>query len=645
MTRRTAVHVIVAAMFLCGAAFSVGQDSSKQTQTSHISRSGHINFSFDQVDVKTFVKLVGDITGRKFVVADDVDRKITIVSPLVKPDEVYPLFLSILESAGCSVVQDDKIHRVVALPKREIPVVPVIGVNEHVTSLGGIVTKIFHLQSVSAQDVARLLSSSISGGAKGAVGAIEETNHLIVTDTAESIRRVEKIVTEIDRPGLARITEIVPLKFAGAQDVANQLTMAVAENVTRASALRNRLPTAPDSSGDWNKREPSIIASQHSNSLLLVGTQSQIADLKRIVADMDVDAPSGRGRLNAIFLKYVPAEEAAKSISTLLEKTYNKQQQQQDQRRIAIAPSVVNNALLVDAMPGDFDVVKKLVDQLDQIPQQVHIDVLIIEHSIDDDVNIGVEMAALGMPSEVGDSVVLGANTLNSGTDTLMSMIQNGVIPGGLTVGIARGIRTDADGNLSVGYPGVLNINAFKKKGAVKLRSQTSLEAQNNREATVSIVNEIPILKSTIEGGSGTARDVIQNIDRIDVGVKLKLTPHVVPGGDVQMTLNPSIEAVIDSGSGDVNYTPTIARREVSTTVTVPNGRTIVIAGLTREDQSKVVRKVPILGSIPILGILFRHKIENLEKTNLIILVTPHIVTDIAAAENIMTDWRKKTDL
>jgi general secretion pathway protein D len=168
--------------------------------------------------------------------------------------------------------------------------------------------------------------------------------------------------------------------------------------------------------------------------------------------------------------------------------------------------------------------------------------------------------------------------------------------------------------------------------------------AQDNKEASVSIVNQIPILKSTIQGGSGTSRDVIQNIERMDVGIKLKITPHVIPNGQVRMELNPSIEAVVDAGPSG-QYTPTTARREVSTVVTVPDGETIVIAGLTREDKIKVVHKIPILGSIPLIGWLFRHTVDSTEKTNLLIFVTPRVMKNPAGALQLRQDLQKRTGL
>ena len=133
--------------------------------------------------------------------------------------------------------------------------------------------------------------------------------------------------------------------------------------------------------------------------------------------------------------------------------------------------------------------------------------------------------------------------------------------------------------------------------------------------------------------GSGSSRDYIQNIDRMDVGIKLKLTPHVNPDREIQLDLNPSIESVVEEGSDALRYTPTIAKREVKTTVTIPDRSTVVLSGLIREDTAKITTKVPLLGDIPVLGALFRSTSDTKRRTNLLIFVTPRIVTELNMAE------------
>ncbi len=603
-----------------------------------------INFSFDQVEVRSFVKLVGDITGKKFVLSDDVDGKITVVSPQVSREEVYPLFVSILESAGCSVIEEGDIIRVISLPKSDSQIAKVVGPDEELPK-SGVSTKVIRLKNVSAAQMKKVLEPHIRGGKLGAIAAIDETDHLLITDTVENIKRVEKIIAEIDAPGAARITEIVALKFASASDLADQLNAAVAETAGRAARLKNRLPSVPGISGQ--RRTAVLVPAPHANSLIVVGSDSQVEELKKIIARMDIDVPSGRGRLNAIFLKYLSAEDAAKSINALLGRSPATKggPRQASTRDIAIEAMAANNALLVDAQPGDFEVVKKLIEQLDTVPQQVHISVLIVEHKQSEGLNLGVEMAALDMPGSVGSTVLQGGSTLADGADNLMNAIQSGIFPNGLTVGVAYGSSVDSEGKVVPSFPAYMNIDAVKKSGNFKILAEPSLTQQNNIEASMNIVEEIPILTSTISGGTGTSRDVIENIERVDVGIKLKLTPYIIPGGDVRMKLNPSIEAIIDPGPSGTLFAPTIAKREVSTTVTVPDGRMIVIAGMTRTDIVSTDKRVTILGSIPIIGRLFRHTTESEQRSDLLIFVTPTIVTDIGKAETVMKEWQEKTGL
>jgi len=595
------------------------------------SNESYINFSFDQVAIPAFVKVVGEATGRKFVLGSGVEGEITVISPKVRKQDVYPLFLSILESAGCSVVQDGEVLRVVNVADRPTPVGPIVGVGED-TPETGVVTKVYRIQHVSASAMRKMLEPKVRGGRDGAVHAIDETNHLIVTDTAESIRKIDRLIEEIDLPGLARITAVVSLKYASAADVARELNQAMAESQTRGERLRGRLPAPSGTREDARRQSTVVVASPHANKLLLVGSQAQIEELKATIAHIDVDTPPGQGSLNPIFLSYLSAEDAAKNLKALLGTEGTSEEGKKQRRHIAIEADTVSRALLVDASPGDFEMVRKLIGQLDRAPLQVMIEVLIAEITVGDSLDVGVQMVGVDAPSKVGDTVPFGSSTASGEDANLLNLIEQQIFPGGLTVGVAHGTRLDAEGNVVVAYPGIININAIKEDSRFNVRADPTLVTLNNEEASFSIVNDIPILTSVIEGGSGASRDVIQNIERMDVGIKLSLTPHIITNGLVKMSLNPSIEAVIDPGPEDTPFTPTIAKREASTSVIVRDGEMIVIAGLTREDKNKTVRRIPILGSIPLVGWLFRRTIEIEEKTNLLIFVTPTIIADTAIA-------------
>ena len=595
-------------------------------------RGAFVNFNFDQVDIRFLVKLVGELTGRKFVVEKGVEGKITVSTPSQLPvGEIYPLFLSILEAAGCGLVEKGGITYIVRREPRPMPVAPVMKEGP-AAAFEGIVTKVLSLTNISAAELRKAIEPMVDGGKTGAIGILEASNHLIITDTIENIRRIESIVEQLDRPGRSRVTEVVGLKNAEAANMAEELKQAIAGgSVTDPAAgdrLRQRLSGAQPSGGAPASQPPVVVAAPHSNGLILVGTPGQIEGLKSLIAQMDVKPDAAVGRLQALYLKYLTSEDAAKSLTALLAKRTEKGQA----AKIAIEPSLANNALLIDAEPQDFATIKALLEELDTPPQQVLVEVMFAEVQNSEGSDMGVEFLAAANPSE-GSTVAFGGMRTASGDDELMAQVLGGVVPNGLSFGLSKGSYTDASGKVIPSIPALVNVNAFQIKGNFKILSNIPLWAQNNQQASVSIVKNIPILKSTIQGGSGTARDVIQNIDRIDVGIKLTVTPHVNPDDEVLMKLNPSLEAIVDATSGGLAYTPTIAKREVTTTLTVPSGRTIIISGLMREDAVKRVRKIPFLGSIPLLGWLFRSTVEEMEKTNLLIFVTPHVVKTPEQAE------------
>lgn len=597
-----------------------------------------VNFNFEQADIRLLVRLVGEMTGRRFAVDDTVSGKITVVTPERIPvEEAYPLLASILEASGFTIVEQGGVHRVVKLGDAGVAAAPVVIGDSTNAAPVGLITKVLRVQNISVVELKKLLEPLVRGGKNGAISAFLPTNHLIITDTAENIRQIESILAELDRPGAARDIEVIPLQHAAAADLAAQLSAAIkGRDSANDRVVARHIAQVGDGLGAL-PADVVIVPAAQANSLVVVGTPVQVNDVKAIVSRLDVEPTSGYGRLHAVFLKYLSAEDAAKSLNALLAKTADK-----DQRAaIALEHSVANNALIVDASPQDFEHLKTLVEQLDRIPQQVLVEVLIVEVGEDRNLDLGVRLATIDQPKD-GVTTVIGGSRPGE-ADSVMDAVQKGILPQGLAIGVARGTYTAADGTILPSIP--VAVQALARNRDLKILSNVPLWAQNNTEASVNVVQNIPILRSTIEGGSGTARDTIQNIDRLDVGIKLKLTPHVNPDNEITLKLNPSIEAIIDEGPADTAFAPTIAKREVSTTVTVSNEATVVISGLIREDRVKDVYKVPLLGDIPLLGLLFRSKTERNQRTNLLIFVTPHIVTDQAEAQRLRAQLEGRTNL
>lgn len=597
---------------------------------------GYVNFSFDEADIRMVIRLAGEMTGKRFVVDSDVQGTVTLVAPPQVPmEDVYPLFLSILEASGYTVIERGSIHQVVRSSASAVPDAPVYGPDAALPQEGGLITRVFQLEHISATELRNMIQPLVSDGDNGAVQAFENTNHLLVTDTVESLRRVEDILRQLDQPGQSRSVELVPLEHADASDLAEQLNQALNGLESSGSRLSRQM-RAVSQGGGTVPALTAVVPIPQGNRLLLAGAPSQLADVRRIIADLDVQSESGAGDLHMLFLKYMDAEEAAEDINALLAKALS----EGEAARIAIEPNVSNNALLVKASARDYDLVRQLVEDMDQVPQQVLVEVLIAEISVGDELDLGVEWSTIEVPEE-GRTTFIGRSRPGS-QDLISNLATNFFFPQGLNLALAKGTFTDAQGNIVPSIPVFLRALAVERN--VEILSNVPLWAQNNKPASVSVVENIPLLSSTIQGGSGASRDVIQNIERVDVGIELTLTPHINPENEISLDLNPSIEAIVDEGPSG-SFTPTIARRDVTTTVTVPDQSTIIISGLLREDSIDQTSKVPLLGDIPWLGALFRSTSQNKVRNNLLIFVTPRIVTDAAMARQMTEDYSLRTGL
>ena len=590
-----------------------------------------VQFSFEQADIRLVTQIVGKITGKKFVVPEGITGKVTILAPgSIAVEEVYPLFLNTLEASGYTVAERDGVYQVVALPAG-----PALLAGSGAE--GGLVTKLIPLKHVSAADVKKSFEPLVRGGKEGALEAFAPGNHLIVTDTSANVARLEKLVAEIDKPGSGSVVEVVPLKFASAEAVADQLRATFGATDSAVNKINRHFQQVAGGTGEL-PTDFTVVSAPQANSLILVGLPMQIAETKRIIEKMDVENPNGFGRLNAIFLRYLSAEEASKSLNALLGKA-PATEGGPVQRDIAIEPSVANNALLVDASPQDFEYVRRLVERLDVVPQQVLVEVLIAEINMEKGLDLGVDLFGIDQP-EGSDTGAFGRSRYGS-SDATFNLLTNFAFPQGFAGGIISGTFTGPNGTVYNQIP--IYLRAVAGENNLKILSNIPLWAQNNLEASVSVVENIPILKSSVEG-SGSDRDYIQNIERQDVGIKLTLTPHVNPDREIQLDLNPSIEAVVEDTQNE-SYTPTISKREVKTTVTVPDRATVVLSGLIREDTTKIATKVPLLGDIPFLGVLFRSTSDSKKRTNLLIFVTPRIVTDMKLAEQEKARLERATSL
>lgn len=596
-----------------------------------------VNFNFEQVEIGNLVSLVGGQTGKRFVLDTTVTGRVSVITQEKIPrSEVFPLFVAVLEGSGYTVVDLDGVYHVRRLVGEDPLQAPVVSADSPLTGVG-LITRVIKLEHVRAVDVRPLLEPMVRRAENGSLSAFAPTNHLIITDTASNIKRIEELLSEIDRPGQSTQLSVLPLKYANARDLADQISAALRGAESSNNQLSRRVREVVAGNGSVTP-DFTLIAADQANALIASAGPLQLKQIQDMVAQLDVPPDTiASGRLRAVFLNYLKAESAAAQLTSLLDK-----RTEVDARdRIAVEADIANNAILVDASPLAFASVKELLESIDRPQQQVLVEVMIVEVAESNSLELGVEWDTIDQPKN-GTTTVVGRSRPGE-TDFIQALLQEQTFPQGLTFGLARGTITLPDGTEVARLPFLLR--ALQGRRDVNILSNVPLRTQNNAEASVSVVNNIPILTSVIEGGTGDNRDVIQNIERLDVGIRLTVKPQVNPNGEITLELNPVIEAIVRETSGGVELTPTIARREVKSTLTLPDRSTVVISGLMREDVVEEVNQVPFFGSLPFVGALFRSTNERKEKTNLLIFVTPYLVTGEEENDQTTDRWRKRTGL
>jgi len=597
-----------------------------------------VNFNFEQVEIQNLVSVVGAQTGKRFVLDTTITGRVSVITrEQIPSSQVFPLFVAVLEGSGYTVVERDDVYHIRALPGEDPLQAPVVGTGKPLDQVG-LVTRVMELKHIRAIDVQPLLEPMVRLAKKGSLSAFAPTNHLIVTDTASNIQRIEALLSELDRPGQSTSLTVIPLKHASAEELAVQISTALAGAESAGSQISRSVQRVV-AGGSAIPAGFTVVPSVQANSLIVSAGPLQLRQIQEMVDQLDVPAEEmAAGRLRAVFLNYVSAEAAAEQITALLEK--RKTSDPRDQ--IAVQADAGNNAVLVDAGPLAFASVQQLLKEIDRPPEQVLVEVMIVEVAENDGLELGVEWSAIDGTGENGTTTVIGRSRPGE-TDALQSLIANNTFPQGLTFGVSRGTVTLSDGTVVPRVPFL--IQALSRKRDVNILSNVPLRTQNNAEASVSVVENIPILTSVIEGGTGSDRDVIQNIERLDVGIQLTVKPRVNPNREITLELNPIIEAIIQQSQDGIALTPTITRREVKSTLTMPERATVMISGLMREDVIQEERKIPILGSIPLLGMLFRSTTDSKQKTNLLIFVTPYLVTELEANDAATQRWREQTGL
>jgi general secretion pathway protein D len=313
---------------------------------------------------------------------------------------------------------------------------------------------------------------------------------------------------------------------------------------------------------------------------------------------------------------------------------------------IGVTPDKATNSLIIMASPEDYENILNVIKALDKRRRQVFVEAMIIEASIDKLRELGTRWRTMVQHS--GEPIVIsGLGTINSSTIQDIINGLTGFTAGGMGNFLEVPITTlNADGTMTTsnmtvpGFAVLFSLSYFKD--VINVLSTPQILTSDNEEAEIVVGENVPFI-SKRERDITTTNTVLSSIERQDVGITLKITPQITEGGYVKLDIYQEISSVKDVSENILTTVgPTTTKRATKTSVVVKDSQTVVIGGLMQESDEETVQKVPVLGDIPIIGLIFKHKSISKSKTNLLVFLTPHIVKDSSQLAKITHEKHRK---
>lgn len=602
---------------------------------------GHmVKFNLEDADLAELVNHISGLTGRRFIYGAKVRQiKVTVVSPSpVTLNEAYEAFLSILEANGMTVVPHGRFLKIVDASGIVSRDTPIYSRGAPIPESDRMVTRLYRLKHVLPSEVAKVLVKFKSKD--GDISNYDEGQLLIMTDTGTQVRRMIRLIEEMDLGGVSSRMWIEPVHYGSAADLAKQL---------------NEIYDLSKKQGTGANGLERVIAEEMTNSLIIVGTEDSYLNLLELLKRIDV-APSAEGRIQVLPLENADAEELSKTLTRMVG-TGGKKQQQAGQPgqtaevfegEILITADKATNSLIISSSAHDLAQLRLVIEKLDKKRRQVFIEAVIMDVGVDRAKNLNLAYHA-GVPGALGD----GTLTL-AGFEAQKTALPNLDALQGAALGAfgpQQQINLGSNIGLSIPAFGVL-VSALATSGDSNVLSTPHIIALDNTEAEISIGENIPLQTNIAGGGLGNLGALAGaaggqnnalaglgalgglgglgmggfNAQRAEVGTKIKLVPHINQDNQVRLELE---EEISNPGAptGQLGAVP-ITKRTAKTTVVVDDQQTVVIGGLMRDDKTQNSTKIPVLGDLPVLGFLFRTNGEKMRKTNLLLILTPHVIRD-----------------
>jgi len=638
--------------------------------------------SFVNADIESVIKAIGHYTGMTFIIDPRVKGTLTLVSEKsLSKTEAFGLLTSTLRLQGFAVVTSgDGYAKVVPEAEAKLQSSPtqVGGVRSSKATGDQIATQVFYLSYESAANLTAVLRPLISPN--NSIMANPGNNTLVITDYADNLRRLARIIAALDAPVAADL-DVIPIRNAIASDIAQLVT-------------RLMEPAAGGDSG-----RVTVLADPRTNSVVIRAPSQARANLaKSLIARLDQES-SSKGNIHVVYLKNAEATRVAQTLRAVVSQDASAMPQQQQgtqgssitsgtgsqagqggqgglggqqglqggtgiggasntfaqqgqqgaqgggQGSGFIQADVSTNSLIITAPDAVYRNLRSVIDQLDVSRAQVYIEALVVEVTSNKASEFGVQWVGAtgdsdskyrfgGLQNFTGggsnNSIVNLALAAAQGTSTTNGTSGLTGLPTGLTFGLFRQVG----GELGLGAVA----RALESDGNANILSTPNMITLDNELATIKVGQNVPIITGSFATNSTTGGgNPFQTVDRQDVGLLLRVRPQISEGGTIKMAIYHENSSV-DASTRNAESGLTTNVRAIESNVLADDGQIIVLGGLIEDSEGDGEEKVRGLGDIPVIGNLFKYRTRSRVKTNLMVFLRPVVVRSKEASNSIAMD-------
>jgi general secretion pathway protein D len=562
-----------------------------------------VELNFVNTPIENLTTLISDVLGVNFVSDTEIRGNFTFVSQKpIKKNNLMDIYKMILKSKGYMLVNhEDKGFFMIVRnndPQRENIEFNLKKENYEVQ------TEIINLKYFKPSKVNPIITPYFTQS--GRVVANDELGFIMLTDYYDNIQKIKKIVKRIDIPANLKI-HWVKLENINTAKVFAQVT-----KLTQSISQKYR-------------KTIQVLEDKSTNAIIILAEGNEYRDVEAVIQRMDREARKVI-KSEVVYLKNSKAADVLKIIQTIADNRY-KNGELKDSEKVSISSDVSLNAIILLGDRNMLGEYKNIISELDKPKKQVYVEARIIEINEDKSKEIGVNFDNLlaGNASSGGAwSVVGNINKAGYGTAGMPALG---------TLGATGAAIDQVTGGISLGA----TLNLLQSKGVSKVLSSPKLLCLDNQESSIYVGKVAPVITSESQATDTTSIPVT-NYSYKDIGLTLKIKPQIMSDNKVRLDITNKLEEII---SGADESHPTTTKREINTTSIVKNGDSVIIAGLIKDKKDVVKSKVPLLGDIPFLGAMFRGESVNKERVNLIVILTPTVVTDVTqlpGTSNIIKD-------